>query len=158
MWKHSVTLQGFIKDRLPPTYRIYVSLVQFSQPQESKDWSIIKIPEKWSFRHSTWTRTTPYSGGSTSQVTWDGVFPTEATISLKMWWKDQKVAQPSLTRWHLRLSHAWMSLRSFCLLAQPLRACTCSFFKLFYVSVFWLLIAARSPPWRDRFSCFLFSS
>lgn len=133
LWKCFIILQSFIKERPSPTDRIYITTVQFSLPQQSKDWSTVKTIYRWNFRGSTWRRITFYSGRSTSQGMCNGVSPYEPTISLKFSYKCFMLPHLSFTKWHLETLHALMSLKLSCLPAQPLAPCikeACSFLEL----------------------------
>lgn len=136
LWKCFITLQSFMKERRSPRDRIYITTVQFSLPQQSKDWSTVRTIYRWNFRESTWRRITFYSGGSTSQGMRSGASPCEPTISLKVSYKCFRLPHLSFTKWHLETLHALMSLKLSCLPAQPLAPCICSFLELlFYLSL-----------------------
>lgn len=125
-----------MKERRSPRDRIYITTVQFSLPQQSKDWSTVRTIYRWNFRESTWRRITFYSGGSTSQGMRSGASPCEPTISLKVSYKCFRLPHLSFTKWHLETLHALMSLKLSCLPAQPLAPCICSFLELlFYLSL-----------------------
>ena len=83
LWKCFITLQSFITERCSPRDRSYITTVQFSLPQQSKDWSTVRTIYRWNFRGSTWRRITFYSGGSTSQAMCSGASLYEP-ISLKV--------------------------------------------------------------------------
>ena len=131
LWKCFITLQSFITERCSPRDRSYITTVQFSLPQQSKDWSTVRTPFTDGISEG------PHGEGSLSTLVDQphkqcavvppsmNPFPSRLVICFRL-------PHLSFTQWHLETLHALMSLKLSCLPAQPLAPCMCSFLELLF--------------------------
>ena len=114
LWKCFITLQSFITERCSPRDRSYITTVQFSLPQQSKDWSTVRTPFTDGISEG------PHGEGSLSTLVDQphkqcavvppsmNPFPSRLVICFRL-------PHLSFTKWHLETLHALMSLKLSCL-------------------------------------------